>query len=167
MSWKLRRAHYYQRQRGGGGAPDPKTAKLINFFLLIGIVLIFIFLVIAGGNTDFEEDSILGVLLALGGLSLLITPFLFILACLANTFSAGLPNFAAGTTRTTKTTSKILNQKRKQELDENVQRWEKILEKAMKDPDYPLFDNQYVSVKKTHEARLKKFGRSNYNGMYS
>ena len=26
---------------------------------------------------------------------------------------------------------------------------------------------KYVSVKKTHEARLKKFGRSNYNGMYS
>ena len=102
MSWKLRRAHYYQRQRGGGGAPDPKTAKLINFFLLIGIVLIFIFLVIAGGNTDFEEDSILGVLLALGGLSLLITPFLFILACLANTFSAGVAKLCCGNNKNNK-----------------------------------------------------------------
>ena len=40
--------------------------------------LIFIFLVIAGGKTDFEEDSILSVLSALGGLSLLVTPFLVI-----------------------------------------------------------------------------------------
>ena len=42
------------------------------------------------------------------------------------------------------------------------------IEKTMEDPDYPLFDNQYVSVKKkTHKARLKKFGRSNYNGIHS
>ena len=32
------------------------------------------------------------------------------------------------------------------ELDENVQIWEEILKKAMKDPDIPLFDNQYVSL---------------------
>ena len=166
MSWKLRRAHYYQRQRGGSGA-DAGISKWINFWLLIGISLIFIFLIIAGSGFDIDENPILAFLSVLGLLSLLGTPFLFILACLADTLKHGLPNFAAGTTRTTKTNSKIVNQKRKQELDENVQRWEEILKKAMKDPDYPLFDNQYVSVKKTHEARLKKFGRSNYRGIHS
>ena len=36
------------------------------------------------------------------------------------------------------------------------------IKKVEKNPDIDPYDNQYVSVIKTHEARLKKFGRSKY-----
>ena len=108
MSWKLRRAAYYKSKRGEGGA-DPQFSKWINFFLLIGIALTFIFLIIAANNKDIEAYPILDFLRYLGGFSLLVTPFLFILACLGNTFAHGLPNIAAGKTRKIRNPSKGSN----------------------------------------------------------
>ena len=127
MSWKLRRAHHYQRQRGVGGA-EPEIAKWINFWLLIGITLIFILLIIDGSNADIDAYPIIGVLAGLGILSLLGTPFLFILACLADTLKHGLPNFSVGTSQSSTyiKNQKYLAKKRTTELDVNVQIWEEI-----------------------------------------
>ena len=95
MSWKLRRAHYYQRQRGGSGA-DEGISKWINFWLLVGISLIFIFISLAlGGAVNDDENPIVMLFGILGLLSFLITPFVFILACIADTPRHGLPNFSS------------------------------------------------------------------------
>ena len=94
MSWKLRRAHYYSSQKGSG--IDSQAAKWTNFWLLIGIALIFIFLVIASNDADIETYPILGFLSVLGLLSLLGTPFLLLIALLGGTFGYGLPNIARG-----------------------------------------------------------------------
>ena len=109
MSWKLRRAAYYQSKRGEGGA-NPQFSKWINFFLLICIALTFIFLIIAANTKDIEAYPTLDFLRYLGGFSLLVTPFLFILACLGNTFAHGLPNIAAGKTRAIRKTSNTNDQ---------------------------------------------------------
>ena len=60
MSWKLRRAHHYQRQRGDYGA-DPLFSKWINFWLLVGLALIFNFyvgsIIYIIANSSFEPIS--------------------------------------------------------------------------------------------------------------
>ena len=80
MSWKLRRAHHYQRQRGDYGA-DPLFSKWINFWLLVGLALIFIFISLALGETVNDDENPIEMLFGtLGLVSFLITPFVFILA---------------------------------------------------------------------------------------
>ena len=89
MSWKIRRAHYYARQKGRTGA-DPETAKCLNFWFYIAIVLSFIALAMRGMSTD---NSIILFIRAIGGLGFLATPFFLIFALIGETLQHGLPDF--------------------------------------------------------------------------
>ena len=64
--------------------------------MLVGLALIFIFISLAlGGAVNDDENPIVMLFGILGLLSFLITPFVFILACIADTPRHGLPNFSS------------------------------------------------------------------------
>ena len=162
MSWKLRRAHYYQRQRVGG--IDPEVAKTTNLIFLISLLFSLLFFALAMGQSD-TDNPLVAIVGLFGLISLITTPILFLF--FLGGIQHGLPNFAAGKSqrRSYIENEKYITEKRKRELDENKQKWQAILKKAEKNPNIDLYDNQYVSVIKTHKARLKKFKKSKYNGI--
>ena len=91
MSWKLRRAHYYQRQRGGG--IDPEVAKTTNLIFLISLLFSLLFFALAMGQAD-TDNPLVAIVGLFGLISLITTPILFLF--FLGGIQHGLPNFAAG-----------------------------------------------------------------------
>ena len=87
MSWKLRRASYYSSQRGSN-LSDSETAKCINFWFLVAILLTFLAIAL----TPLSSDNLFILFIrAIAGLGFLSTPFLLVFALIGKTFQYGLP----------------------------------------------------------------------------
>ena len=71
---------------------DPKSARWLNFWMLIGIALIISLCLIAESDADIEANPILGVISFLGIISFPVTPFLLLISLLdGGTCKYGLP----------------------------------------------------------------------------